>query len=399
MLSCRCKERKLKVQIKMRKFNVGLIGCGVISDIYLKTCQTFDALDIVACASLDPAESRATASAYGIPRACDAEEIIADPDIDVVLNLTNPVAHAPINEACLVNSKHVYVEKPFAATLDEGRKVLASARERGLLIGGAPDTFLGGRWQTCRKLIDDGVIGKPIAATAFMCNHGVERHHPNPATWYKPGGGPLLDMGPYYLTALISLLGPVSRVCGMASRGFAEREIESEPRRGQKIGVEVDTNVHGLLAFASGATATMLTSFDVWDSTLPRLEIYGEKGTISIPDPDPIFGPNRFEGPVYFRTRETARWTYRPRVQGLENWEVAENHHGFNEDSRGLGLLDLCYAVRNGRAPRASGEMALHVLEIMSSIQHSSDQRRFVDIESTCRIPAPLPADFPQSEA
>ena len=382
----------------MRKFRVGLIGCGVISDIYLQTCKRFDFVEIVACASLDMAQSRAKAAQYEIPKACLPDEIIGDPDIDAVLNLTNPAAHALINLAALEVGKHVYAEKPFATCLEDAKKMLAMAREKGVLIASAPDTFLGGRWQTIRKLIDDGVIGKPIGATAFMCNHGVERHHPGPAPWYRTGGGPLFDMAPYYLTALVSLMGPIASVCGMAKKSFSQRLIEFGPHKGEMLDVEVDTHVNGLLEFDSGATASLIMSFDVWDSNLPRLEIYGELGSISISDPDPVFGPNRFEGPVHFRTRESARWTYRPRVPGLDEWEVAENMHGFNEDSRGLGLLDLAYAARDGRAPRASGEMAYHVLEVMLGITDGSQKRQFVDIESTCAQPLPLPVDFPVGE-
>jgi len=382
----------------MDKFKVGLIGCGVISDIYLKTCAKFAFVDIVACASLDIDESRAKAAQYGIPKACLPDDIINDPEIDAVLNLTNPVAHAPINLAAISAGKHVYVEKPFATKIDDGIETLTLAKEKGLLVGCAPDTFLGGRWQTIRKLIDDGTIGKPIGATAFMCNHGVERHHPGPMPWYKTGGGPLLDMAPYYITALISLMGPVASVCGMAKKSFDKRLIEFGPNSGEMLEVEVDTHVSGILEFENGATANLITSFDVWDSNLPRLEIYGELGTVSVSDPDPIFGPNRFDGPVHYRTRETSRWTYRPRVEGLENWEVAENAHGFNEDSRGLGLLDLAYAARDKRSPRASGDMAHHVLEVMLSILESSSERHFVDIQSSCDQPAPLPANFPESE-
>lgn len=382
----------------MHTFKVGLIGCGVISDIYLQTFAKFDFIEVIACASLDLQESRAKAAQYGIAKACKPDDVINDPNIDAVLNLTNPIAHAPINIAALEAGKHVYVEKPFATTLDDGLATLVTARKNGLLVGCAPDTFLGGRWQTIRKLIDDGKIGKPIGATAFMCNHGVERHHPNPVNWYKTGGGPLLDMAPYYLTALVSLMGPIKSVCGMSSRPFKQRLIESEPRKGELIDVEVDTHVSGMLEFVNGATASMITSFDVWDSNLPRLEIYGELGSISVSDPDPVFGPNRFEGSVHFRTRETSRWTYRPRVQGLDDWEIAENIHGFNEDTRGLGLVDLAYAVRDARAPRASGELAHHVLDVMMSILASTSDRRFIDIQSTCLQPEPLPANFPASE-
>lgn len=237
------------------KFRVGLIGCGRISDIYIKTCQKFDELDIVACASLDIAESRSKAEQYGIPKACSTEEIISDPEIDAVLNLTIPAVHASISLAAIEAGKHVYSEKPFVTDLEDGKKILSLAKEKDLCVGNAPDTFLGGRWQTVRKLIDEGVIGTPTGATAFLGTHGTERHHPNPDFYYQQGGGPLLDMGPYYLTALIFMLGPISRVCGMSRKTFQQRLIESEPRNGEMINVEVDTHVQGMLEFASGAIA------------------------------------------------------------------------------------------------------------------------------------------------
>ena len=198
----------------MEKFRVGLIGTGVISDIYLKTCRRFDILDVVACGSLDVEESREKAEKYNIPRVCSPDEIIHDPDIECVLNLTIPAAHAEISTAALEAGKHVYSEKPFATSMDDGKKILALAKSKGLYVGNAPDTFLGGRLQTCRKLIDEGLIGEPAGVSSFAGTHGVERHHPNPVFYYKPGGGPLLDLGPYYLTAMIFLLGPVKRACG-----------------------------------------------------------------------------------------------------------------------------------------------------------------------------------------
>ncbi len=382
----------------MSRLRVGLIGCGVISDIYIRTCRKFDILDIVACASLDPEESRRKAAQHGIARACAPDEILRDPDIDCVLNLTIPAAHAEISTAALEAGKHVYSEKPFVTRIEDGKRILSLAASKGLQVGNAPDTFLGGRWQTCRKLIEDGVIGAPTGVGAFVGTHGVERHHPNPDFYYKPGGGPLLDLGPYYLTAMIALLGPVRRVCGMSRRTFDRRMIESRPRHGEFIDVEVDTHVCGMLEFESGAIGSIMTSFDVWDSQTPRFEIYGEDGTICIPDPDPVHGANVFEGEVWYRTRETSRWTYKPRVQGLETWQVAKNTHGYNEDSRGLGLVDLAYAARNGRPLRASGEMAHHVFEVMSGILESPATGEYRNIESTCGIPAPLPEDFPLCE-
>lgn len=382
----------------MSRLRVGLVGCGRISDIYLQTCRQFDELEIVACASLDLAESTAKAGRHGIARACVPEEIFADPDIDCVLNLTVPAAHAEVSLAALNAGKHVYAEKPFVTDLADGWKILELARSKGLYVGNAPDTFLGGRWQTCRKLLDRGAIGPPTGVSAFVGSHGVERHNPNPDFYYRAGGGPLLDLGPYYLTVMIFLLGAVERVCGLSRRTFDRRMIENGPRNGELMNVEVDTHVLGLLQFASGVVGSMIMSFDIWDSETPRLEIYGENGTICIPDADPVEGANVFGGEVWYRTRKTSRWNYKPRVQGLDDWQVAENTHGFNVDTRGLGLVDLAYAIRDGRPPRAGGEMAFHVFEIMAGILNAPKEGAYQVLQSTCGRPAPLPEDFPRSE-
>jgi predicted dehydrogenase len=382
----------------MKPFRVGLIGCGRISNIYLRTCARFEEIEVVACASLDLAESQAKAEEFGIGRACTPDEIIADPDIDCVLNLTTPAVHAEITMAALNADKHVYSEKPFVTNLEDGKAILDLADRKGLCVGNAPDTFLGGRWQTCKKLIDADVIGAPTGVSAFVGTHGVERHHPNPDFYYQPGGGPLLDLGPYYLTAMIFLLGPILQVSGMARRTFDTRMIESRPRHGENIPVDVDTHVSGLIEFVSGVIGSMTMSFDIWDSQMPRLEIYGEKGTICIPDLDPVHGANVFQGEVWYRTRETSRWTYQPRKPGFDDWQVAENTHGFNEDYRGLGLLDLSYAVRDNRPVRASGEMALHVCEVMSGMLTSASTGKYQKMKTTCEVPAPLPEDFPRSE-
>ncbi|MBC7003107.1 Gfo/Idh/MocA family oxidoreductase [Photobacterium sp. BZF1] len=382
----------------MEPLRIGLIGCGVISDIYLKTCQKFDIVDIVACASLDLSESKAKAEKYNIAKFCTPDEVINDPSIDAVLNLTIPAVHGDISLAAVKAGKHVYSEKPFVTDLEQGKEILAVAKQNNVLVGNAPDTFLGSRIQTCKKLLDDGIIGEPIGATAFVGTHGVERHHPNPDFYYKPGGGPLFDLGPYYLTALISLLGPIKQCAGMAKKSFNHRLIESQPRAGELIDVEVDTHISSLLEFKSGVSAMMLTSFDIWDSELPRLEIYGTKGTICIADPDPTDGTNIFGGDVLYRTRDNARWNYRPRQQGLDNWTVAKNQHNFSKDSRGLGLIDLAYAARDQRPVRASGEMALHVCEVMEGIMLSAKTGHHQQLTTECAIPAALPVNFPDSE-
>jgi predicted dehydrogenase len=380
-------------------FKVGVIGCGQISDIYLQNCARFDALEVIACASLDLEEAKAKAKKHGIPIACTPQNIFDNPDINAVLNLTIPAAHAQISLDALNFGKHVYSEKPFATSLSDGKKILELSATTNLLVGNAPDTFLGGRWQTCRRLIDEGIIGAPTAVTAFVGTHGTERHHPNPDFYYQEGGGPLLDLGPYYLTAMIFLLGPVARVAGLSRKTFNKRMIENGPRNGEWMKVEIDTHVESLIEFRSGVIGSMTMSFDVWDSETPRLEIYGTEGTICIPDPDPVHGANNFHGPVLFRTRKTSRWTHQPRPPGREDWIVAKNNHGFNENARGLGLLDLAYAVRNNRQPRASAYMAYHVCEVMEGILNAPKLGRYVDIASICDRPEPLPENFPKSEA
>lgn len=374
-----------------KAFRVGLIGCGRISDIYLKTLEKSDEVEVVACASLDLGESQAKAAQYGIGKACLPDEIFADPEIDCVLNLTIPSAHAEISLKALEAGKHVYSEKPFATNLIDCGKILDLAEQKGLLVGNAPDTFLGGRWQTVRATLDAGTIGRPTGVFAHVGTHGTERHHPNPDFYYAKGGGPLLDLGPYYLTAMVFCLGPIVRVAGLARRTFNRRMIENGPRSGEWMPVEVDTHSVSLLEFESGVIGDMTMSFDIWDSETPRLEIYGEEGTICIQDPDPVHGANIFQGDVLYRTRQTARWTHQPRPEGRGDWEVAENLHGYNEDSRGLGLLDLAQAVREGRKPRASGELANHVFEIMAAIEQAPHSGTYQSISSRCDRPDPLP--------
>ena len=374
-----------------RPFRVGLVGCGRISDIYLKNCARFPELEVVACASLDLGESRAKAAQHGIPRACLPEDIFDDPRIDAVLNLTIPAAHAEISLKALEAGKHVYAEKPFVTSMADGKRVLELARTKGLLVGNAPDTFLGGRWQTVRRLIDEGAIGRPTGVFAHVGTHGTERHNPNPDFYYAEGGGPLLDLGPYYLTAMVFLHGPIARVAGLSRRTFDRRQIENGPRNGEWMPVEVDTHVISLLEFESGVIGDMTMSFDVWDSEAPRFEIYGETGTICIPDPDPVHGANIFGGEIWLRTRETARWTHQPRPLGRENWTLVESQHGFEDDCRGLGLLDLAYAAQSGRAPRASGALAFHVFEVMDAIQRAPKLGSYQTIQSRADRPTPLP--------
>jgi predicted dehydrogenase len=356
---------------------VGIIGAGVISAAYLRNGETFDILDIVAVSDLIPERAQARAAEFGVPKAYSTEELLADPEVELVINLTIPAAHAQVGIDALEAGKHVYSEKPLAITREDGRRLLETAREKGLLVGSAPDTFLGGGLKTCRQLIDEGVIGEPIAASAFMLGHGPEGWHPDPEFFYQQGAGPMFDMGPYYLTALISLIGPMRRITGSARITFPERTITSKAKYGQTITVTTPTHIAGVMDFHTGAVGTITTSFDVWAAQLPRIEIYGTEGSMSVPD------PNTFGGPVYVRRAEDEVWREMPLT------------HPYTENSRGLGVADMCHALRSGRQHRANGEMACHVLDLMHAFHDASEQGRHIEVGTTCDRPAPLPTDLP----
>ena len=354
------------------KMNVGIIGCGTISSIYLQAPAKFALLRIVACADLIPERAQAKARQYGVPKVATVEELLSDPEIDVVLNLTVPAAHTEIGLAALAAGKAVYSEKPLGINREQGKALLEAGRARQRMIGCAPDTFLGGGLQTCIKLINDGAIGVPVGATAFMLCHGHESWHPAPDFYYQPGGGPMFDMGPYYLTALIAMLGPVRRVTGSTRITFPERVVTSQPNPGKVIKVQTPTHIAGVLDFANGAIGTIITSFDVWSHRLPHIEVYGTEGTLIAPD------PNGFGGPVYVRGAQERAWREVPLT------------HGHTENSRGIGVADMAHAMRTGQMPRASGELAYHVLDIMEAIHDASREERHITLSSTCQRPAPL---------
>lgn len=353
------------------RVKVGLIGAGNISEQYLNASATFPILEVVGIADLMPERAEARATAFGI-RAYTIEALLADPEIEIIINLTIPAAHGAVSHAVLEAGKHVYSEKPLAITREEGRALLSAAQERGLLVGCAPDTFLGGGLQTCRKLIDDGWIGEPVAATAFFVGHGPEAWHPDPGFFYEQGAGPMFDMGPYYLTSLIHLLGPVRRVTGSTRRSFAERIATSPARFNERIPVSVTTHLTGTLDFESGAIATIITSFDVWHSSLPRIEIYGSEGTLNVPD------PNIFGGPVQVRRA------------GAQEWSTVPLTHTVPV-GRSVGVADMAYAIRYGRKHRANGDLAYHVLDLMHAFDEASTAGVHQSIESRCEQPAPLP--------
>lgn len=363
----------------MKRLRVGIIGVGKISGVYLDNlCTEFaDRVELLGCADLEQERARVASEKHSLPKRYDApENLIADPDIDLVINLTIPQAHFDVSLAAVDAGKHVYVEKPICVELDEAQRLLEAAAKRGVVVGGAPDTFLGAGIQTCKRLIEAGEIGKPVAATAFMTGHGHESWHPAPEFYYKHGGGPLFDMGPYYLTALVSLIGPVRSVTGSARISFAERTITSEPQRGKKITVEVPTHVSSTLDFANGAIGTMIMSFDVWAANLPLLEIYGSDGSLAVPD------PNFFGG------------TPRIKRAGEKEWREVELTHRHDGNNRGLGVAEFADALASGRTPRTSGQLAAHILEVMHGIHIASDTGARFTLDSSPTPPPPLPSEF-----
>lgn len=364
----------------MNKVKIGIIGCGNISEAYFTACKKFPILEVAACADLDLKRAVAKAQAHGIPKACAPAELLADPEIRIAVNLTIPLAHAEVDLAVLKAGKSVYSEKPLGVTRKEGLKIIRAAASANLRVGCAPDTFLGGGIQTCVKLINAGAIGSPVAATAFMLSRGHESWHPDPEFYYKQGGGPMLDMGPYYLTALVALLGPIRRVTGVAKITFPKRKITSKPKEGTWIEVEVPTHVAGIMEFAGGAVATIVTSFDVWGGNVPFIEIYGTEGSLAVPN------PNTFGGPVKIKRA------------GSREWEEIHLTHGCADPSRGIGAADLAYALLSGRPHRASGQMALHVLDAMQAFGEASERGRHLELKTTCAKPAPLPVGLPPGE-
>lgn len=347
---------------------VGMVGVGAISAAYRATIDRLRAVDLVAVADLDAERAGRIAAEHGVP-ALPVPELINDPNVDLVLNLTNPAAHAPIALQALEAGKQVYTEKPLATTRQDGAAVVDAGRRAGLRVGSAPDTVLGTGTQTARKAIDDGVIGTPVAATATMVTPGHERWHPHPDFYYRAGGGPLLDMGPYYVTALLTLLGSVTRVIGAASHLHPFRTIGSGPRSGEQIPVEVDTHVTGILVHESGVLSTLVMSFDAAATKAAHIEVHGDRGSLIAPD------PNNFDGDV--------RW----HPVGGE-WSEIPVSAGYRDASRGFGLADLAAA---DSAVRANATVGYHVLDIMLAVLESADRQHGVDLSSSCERPDPVP--------
>jgi predicted dehydrogenase len=367
------------------KTKIAIIGCGNISSIYIQSAYRIPSLELLALADLDPARPLVKieeikthhkdwnlTSEPKLPRACTVEQLLNDPNIQLVINLTIPKAHAEVALQCLHAGKHTYHEKPFALSRAEGQKILDTAKQNKLTVGCAPDTFLGAGIQTARKIIDDGLIGEPIACSAFMTCPGHEWWHPDPEFYYQPGAGPMFDMGPYYLTALVNLIGPIARITGFARATRTTRTITSEKKFGKIIPVETPTHIASTLQFHNGAIGTLIMSFDIFGANLPRIEIYGTKGSLSVPD------PNRFDGEVKIKI-------------GRGDWQVVPLTHGNRRDMRGIGAAATGIAVLKGTSPRPSAALGYHVLDVMEASLETARTGKSIEITSTVDRPSPLP--------
>lgn len=364
----------------MKKTKVGIVGCGMISDTYFNASKKFNMIEVVACSDIIPSRSKAKEEAHGVP-AMTNDELFAQKDIEIVLNLTPPQVHSKIAIDTLNAGKHAYSEKPFGVDIDDAAKVIALGKAKGLRVGCAPDTFLGGGQQTCRKMIDDGWIGKPLCGTAMVMGRGPEKW-PQAPFFYRYGAGPMLDLGPYYVTALVNMLGPAKSVTAFTTKGFDERTIgdkvaEEYVAEGLKpfgkYKVDVTTHLAGVIEFVSGAVITMVASFDVYRHGHSPIEIYGTEGSLKVPD------PNTFGGPVKVWRR------------GYADWVEAPLSHIYTDNSRSIGAADMAIALKNNRKHRVNGELANHVLEVMLSFDKSSKEGKRIELKTTCERPAPLP--------
>ncbi len=369
----------------MDKLGIGIIGCGNISTTYLRLAPLFKGLEVRAVADMNMDAAKARAEEFGTT-AQSVEDLLANKAVDVVINLTVPDAHFAVTKRALEAGKHVYSEKPLVLTLADGLALRDLARAKGLAVGCAPDTFLGGAHQLVRALVDEGRIGTITAGGAAFMNHGMEHWHPNPDFFYLPGGGPILDMGPYYIANMINVIGPVKRVAALTSAAHAERTISSEPRKGQTVPVKTPTNIHALLEFQNGATVTLSTSWDIWNHRRGHIELYGTEGTIYVPD------PNFFGGQVEIAHRDGP-------VAEAKVWDhpfgkINQDHSGRPlANYRTAGLADMVQAVMAGRDARCSLDRALHGVEVMTAALTSGADGAFVTMQTTCTRPAALGPD------
>lgn len=355
-----------------KPIGIGIIGCGNISQAYFNAAKKFEIIEVVACADID----MKAATAKGEENGCTVQtvdELLANDAVDLVINLTIPAAHAEVSLKALEAGKHVHCEKPLAVEFEDGKKVVETAKAKGLLVGCAPDTFLGAGLQTCRKLVDDGWIGRVVGGTIFLMSRGPESWHPNPAFFYQRGAGPMFDMGPYYLTALVHLLGPVKRIQAITGRAFEQRTATCEAQFGKQLPVEVPTHCSGSLEFHSGAIVTATISFDVHAHGHSPIELYGTEGSMKCPD------PNTFGSPIELFTPTT------------KAWQPQAFSHPYADNMRSIGAADMAYAIRSGRAHRCNGDLALHVLECMHAFERSSESGAQIELTTRPEQPAAFP--------
>lgn len=364
------------------KLGVGVVGCGNISAAYFRLAPLFKGIEMRACADISMDAANARAREFGL-RAETVEGLLASPDIDIVVNLTIPAAHYDVSKAALVAGKHVYSEKPFVLSVKDGLKLKKRAAKKGLRIGSAPDTFLGGAHQLARHLIDSGKVGQITSGTCHVMNHGMEDWHPNPDFFFVAGGGPVLDLGPYYISNLVQLIGPVKRVAALAATPQKERTISNGPRTGQKVPVTTPTTLLALLEFENGAAITFNASWDVWEHGHKPMELYGELGTLHVPDPNFFGGDVRYtKGKADVKT--PPKW---PHPFAVPN---QEHRQGMMANYRTAGLADMALGILNDRPHRCSLDFALHVIDVMTGILKSGETGKFVDMRTTCARPAAL---------
>ncbi|MBX5162891.1 MULTISPECIES: Gfo/Idh/MocA family protein [unclassified Rhizobium] len=372
------------------KLRIGVVGCGSISLAYMRNAPLFGGVEITACADINADAAKRRAAEFNL-RAADVDALIDDRNIDLILNLTIPAAHFDVSMRALSAGKHVFTEKPLGVTAAEGRRLVDAATEKGLMLGSAPDTFLGAAGRHARRQMEAGAIGRPVTGTAFMMGRGMEHWHPDPSFYYQAGAGPVMDMGPYYLTMMVNLMGPIRRVQAVATSGQEERLITAEgPKQGTTFKVGTPTSVLSLLEFDCGATVTFGTSWDVFRHSNHPIELHGTEGSLRLPDPD------NFGGRVAFSSRG-APWQETDtsgELFGAANWPIAAPDRA---NYRMLGLADLARAIIEGRTPRASGDLALHVLDVMEATLRAGETGVAQTIPGTVAQPRELREDEARS--
>lgn len=367
----------------MKTVGVGIIGCGNISSSYLSLVPMFKSLKVRAVADLNIDAAKERASEYSV-RADTVENLLVADDIDIIVNLTVPAAHFEVTKQILNAGKHAYSEKPFVLTLAEGEELRRIANEKGLRVASAPDTFMGGSHQLARAVLDEGQVGEIISGTCHVMSHGMEAWHPNPDFFFQSGGGPVLDMGPYYVSNLVQLIGSVRTVTAMASTSFTTRTIGNGPRDGETISVETPTNIHAVLEFQNGALITLGTSWDIWSHRHENMELYGSNGSLYIPD------PNFFSGEVFITGPDGEALESASRDHPFSVINSEDSNGNARANYRGAGLADMAAAIREGREHRCSLELATHVVEVLTAILHSAESRRWVEMTTSCTRPEAL---------